>query len=158
MKKRKQIMVDWREQANRGLSLLQDDSSDAGMRTKSIINHVLDDNNHDDYISKDFFNVQQTAGGLPDTVTFDQFLAMVTGHVRQDFGSGGFDADVSDDDFRTLTLTIDQNIRRHIQFLNGVVHQIAAGDVHKKLWQLILDSRSDDQSIYACYRDYLVDA
>jgi hypothetical protein len=38
------------------------------------------------------------------------------------------------------------------------VHQIAAGQVHLALWQLILDSRSDDRSIYACYRDFLVDS
>jgi hypothetical protein len=55
-------------------------------------------------------------------------------------------------------MSIDENIRHHISFLNGVVHQAAAGDVHKALWQLILDARTDPASIYTCYKDFLVDA
>ena len=51
-------MADWHDAANRALTLLQSDSSDAGTRTTCIINHVLDENNLDSYISKDFFNVQ----------------------------------------------------------------------------------------------------
>jgi hypothetical protein len=47
---------------------------------------------------------------------------------------------MSDDDFRTALMSIDSNIVHHIEFLNGVVHQIAAGQVHLALWQLILDS------------------
>lgn len=65
---------------------------------------------------------------------------------------------LSDDDFKLAALTFDDNIRRHISFLNGVVHQAAAGQVHTQLWNLILDSRSDDTSVYAVYRDFLVDA
>jgi hypothetical protein len=30
--------------------------------------------------------------------------------------------------------------------------------VHVQLWNLILSSRGDDKSIYAVYRDFLVDA
>jgi hypothetical protein len=65
-------MADWHDTAKRALSILDGDTSDAGVRTVNIVNHVLDENNCDDYISKDFFNVQQTAGGLPDTVTMDR--------------------------------------------------------------------------------------
>ena len=152
-------MADWHDAANRVLTLLQSDSSDArGTRTTCIINHVLDENNLDSYISKDFFNVQQTAGGLPDTVTMQQFIDAITGHVRDDLGMSNFDPGMSDDDFRTALMSIESNIVHHIEFLNGVVHQIAAGQVHLALWQLILDSRSDDRSIYACYRDFLVDS
>ncbi|HJU09602.1 MAG TPA: hypothetical protein VJ728_01935 [Candidatus Binataceae bacterium] len=151
-------MADWQESAKRALSLLQGDSSDEGARTTRIINHVLDENHSDGYISKDFYNVQQTAGGLPDGVTMDQFIAAITGHIREDLGKSNFDPEMSDDDFRTALMSFDANIRRHIVFLNGVVHQIAPGEVHLALWKLILDSRSDPNSIYSCYTDYLVDA
>lgn len=151
-------MADFQATATRALALLDGDTSDAGQRTQCIVNHVLDESLRDDYISKDFFNVQQTAGGLPPGVSMDDFLAAITGHVRDDFTSSSFDPDVSDDDFRTALMSIDENIRRHIVFLNGVVHQAAAGEVHKALFQLILDSRSDPASIYTCYKDFLVDA
>jgi len=151
-------MADWRESARRALSLLEGDSSDEASRTQCMINHILDENRGDGYISKDFFNVQQTAGGLPDTVTMDQFIAAITGHLREDLAMSNFDPEMSDDDFRTALMSFDSNIRRHITFLNGVVHQIAAGDVHLALWKLILDSRSDQNSIYKCYASYLVDA
>ncbi|HVO63748.1 MAG TPA: hypothetical protein VMT53_22685 [Terriglobales bacterium] len=151
-------MADWHDSANRALSLLQSDSSDAGTRTTRILNHVLDEQNLDSYISKDFYNVQQTAGGLPDTLPMQQFVDAITGHVRDDLGTSSFDFTLSDDDFRTALMSIDSNIVRHMEFLNGVVHQIAPGQVHQALWQLILDSRNDDSSIYSCYRDFLVDA
>jgi hypothetical protein len=151
-------MADWHDTAKRALSILDGDTSDAGVRTVNIVNHVLDENNRDDYISKDFFNVQQTAGGLPDTVTMDQFVAMIQGHVRDTFTSSSFDPALSDDDFKTALMALDENIRHHITFLNGVVHQAAPGDVHRALWQMILDARSDDRSVYKCYRDYLVDS
>jgi hypothetical protein len=151
-------MANWRATAARAQTLLNGDTSDAGLRTQAIIGHVLDEQLHDDYISKDFFNVQQTAGGLPDGVTMPDFIAAIAGHVRDDFASGSFDPVVGDDDFRIALLAIDENIRRHIAFLNGAVHQIAAGDVHRALWQLILDARSDPSSVYSCYQDFLVDA
>ena len=151
-------MADWRESANRALLLLDGDTSDESMRTKCMINHVLDESHNDGYISKDFFNVQQTAGGLPDGITMDQFLAAITGHIREDLSKSNFDPDMSDDDFRTALMSFDTNIRHHITFLNGVVHQIAPGDVHLALWNLILASRSDPNSIYTCYANYLVDA
>ena len=155
-------MADWHDTANRALNILSNDSSDEAIRTAAIINHVLDDNNADDYISKDFYNVQQTAGGLPDTITMDQYLTAITGHVRDDFGytdsGGSFDTALGDGDFKTAVMSIDANIRHHITFLNGVVHNAAPGQVHLALWQKILDARKDDRSIYACYRDYLVDA
>src|SRR5689334_3285507 len=136
-------MSDWRDVANRGVALLSNNPSQEAARTVCILNHVLNENNSDSYISCDFFNVQQTAGGLDPAsgLTIDQFIAMVTGHVREggtcgDLGLTGssFDASLSDDDVRTAYLTFDDVIRRHIQFLNGVVHQIAPGDVHVALW------------------------
>lgn len=151
-------MADWRESAQRALSLLEEDYSGPGGRTKGLINHVLEESHSDDYISKDFYNVKQTAGGLPDGVTMDQFIEAISGHIREDLAKSNFDPEMSDDDFRTALMAFDSNIRRHITFLNGVVHQIAAGEVHLALWQRLLDSRNDDGSIYSCYREYLVDA
>jgi len=151
-------MSDWKNAASRGLSLLSDDSSDTADRTGRILRHVLDEGNQDDYISKDFFNVQQTAGGLPESLSMQQFIDMVAGHVRDQLTMSSFDDTISDDDFRTAVLTFDDNIRRHIRFLNGVVHQAAPGEVHLALWRLILDSRTDDRSVYSCYRDFLIDA
>ena len=146
----------WQDQANRALTMFEGSSDPNEDRSWQIFNHVLDESNRDDYISHDFFNVQQTAGGLPDGTTFDDFVALVAGHVRAELDT--FDDGLSDDDFTLAALTFDDSIRRHISFLNGVVHQAAAGDVHKQLWELILSSRGDDTSIYAVYRDFLVDA
>jgi hypothetical protein len=129
-----------------------------GDRTFQIFNHILDEANLDEYISRDFFNVQQTAGGLPPEVSFPQFLSAITGHVRSELEGSSFDESVEDADFRTVALSFDDNIRRHIRFLNGAVHQGAPGDVHVNLWQGILDARADDRSIYSCYRDFLVDS
>ncbi len=42
-------------------------------------------------------------------------------------------------------------------FDNGVVHQIAPGEVHVALWNLILDALKDPNSIYKCYAGYFVD-
>jgi len=151
-------MAEWHESANRAISLLDGDNSGEGSRTKCIINHVLDDGHSDSYISKDFYNVQQTAGGLPDGVSMEQFISMVSGHIREELASSSFDSNMSDEDFRTALMSFDSVIRRHITFLNGVVHQPAAGEVHLALWKLILDSRSDPNSVYRCYADYLVDA
>jgi hypothetical protein len=150
-------MTLWRDRAYRGLNLIEGDRSDEGEHTWRILNHVLDEQNRDDYVSRDFFNVQQTAGGLPPSFRVDQFVAAISGHVRNELEGGGFEQ-ASDDDFRRACSTFDDNIRRHIRFLNGVVHQIAPGEVHVALWEHILRSRNDDRSIYACYRDYLVDA
>ncbi len=150
-------MADWHDVAKRALTLLDGDTSDEGKRTQCMINHILDESHSDGYISKDFYNVQQTAGGLPDTLTMDQFLGMITGHIRDELAMSNFDSG-SDDDFRAALLTFDANIRRHITFLNGVVHQIAPGDVHVALWNQILASRTDPSSIYTCYASYLVDA
>jgi hypothetical protein len=151
-------MADFQVTAARALALLDGDTSDAGVRTRNIVNHILDEAHRDDYISKDFFNIQQTAGGLPKGMTMADFLALITGHVRDDLSSSSFDPILSDDDFRTPLMSIDENIRHHIAFLNGVVHQAAAGDVHKALFQLILDARNDPDSVYTCYRDFLVNA
>lgn len=156
-------MGDWHDAANRGISLLSGDSSEEATRTVCLLNHVLNENNSDVYISKDFFNVQQTAGGLPEGVSFDQFFSAVAGHVRgagdsdPGLGSSSFDASLTDDDLRTAFLSFDSNIRRHITFLNGIVHQIAPGDVHVALWNWILSAHDDPTTLYGdCYKDYLV--
>jgi hypothetical protein len=151
-------MAEWRDVVNRGMAVLESDGSDAARRTVSILNHVANEANRDEYISRDFFNVQQTAGGLPEGISFPDFVGMIAGHVRPELTMSSFDGAVSDEDLRSALLTFDANITRHIRFLNGVVHQIAAGEVHLALWQLILNARSDSSSIYGCYRDYLVDA
>ncbi len=150
--------MSWQDRAQRGLTILADSSDDPASRTKAILNHVLNESNSDQYISHDFFNVQQTAGGLPDGVSFDDFVNAVAGHVRSELEGSGFSEDLGDGDFSEAVLSFDDVIRRHITFLNGVVHQAAPGQVHLGLWDLILNSRSDDASVYACYRDYLVDA
>jgi hypothetical protein len=152
------INADWRKVANRAVAFLQSDTSAEADRTKCILNHILDESHSDGYISKDFYNVQQTAGGLPNGVSMEQFTAAITGHIRENLTSSSFDPALSDNDFRTAVMSFDSNIRKHITFLNGVVHQIAPGEVHLALWKLILDSRSDPNSIYTCYTDYLVDA
>jgi hypothetical protein len=118
-------MATWQDRAQRGLTLFEAAGSDEGDRTWQICNHILDENHLDDYISRDFFNVQQTAGGLPEAVSFEQFLSMISGHVRIELEGSSFDESLGDDDFQTAALTFDDNIRRHIRFLNGAVHQAA---------------------------------
>jgi hypothetical protein len=147
----------WQDRADRGLVLFEGAGTDEGDRTWQILNHVREEGNNDEYISRDFYNVQQTAGGLPEGVSFEAFVGAVAGHVRSELDGGGFDEGLSDDDFRTAALSFDDNIRRHIRFLNGIVHQAAPGEAHLKLWEYILAARSDDRSLYSCYRDYLVD-
>lgn len=151
-------MSTWQDRAQRGLTLFEGAGSEEGDRTWQILNHILDENNLDEYISRDFFNVQQTAGGLPATMSFEQFVAMISGHVRAELEGSSFDDDLGDDDFRTAALTFDDNIRRHIRFLNGVVHQAAPGEVHLGLWEGILRARGESNSVYSCYRELLVDA
>jgi hypothetical protein len=150
-------MVNWQDRAHRGLTLFEGAGSAEGDRTWQIFNHILDESKLDDYISRDFFNVQQTAGGLPEGMSLEQFISMICGHVRTELEGSSFDEDHSDDDFRTGALTFDDNIRRHIRFLNGVVHQAAPGEVHRSLWDMILSVRNESSSIYSCYRDFLVD-
>ena len=151
-------MATWQDRAERGLTLFEGNGTVEGDRTWQIFNHVLDANHRDDYISRDFFNVQQTAGGLPADVSFEQFLSAIAGHVRSELEGSSFDEELGDDDFKTAALTFDDSIRRHIRFLNGVVHQGAVGDVHRRLWELVLGARDDDSSLYSCYRNFLVDA
>ena len=85
-----------------------------------------------------------------------ELIAYVRSGVA-DLGMSSFNDDIDDDNFRTALMSFDSNIRRHITFLNGVVHQIGVGDVHGALWSLILDSLKDNKSIYSCYTDYLQD-
>src|SRR5438046_11629 len=140
--------MSWQDRANRCISLLDASNSDEEARTISLLTKVVDEGNRDEYISADFYNVQQTAGGLPDGVTFEQFVAQVAGHVRPALQSSSFGPDVSDEGIKSAALSFDEVIVRHFRFLNGTVHQIAPGDVHVKLWNLILDSLRDSTSIY----------
>jgi hypothetical protein len=155
-------MAEWEDRARRGLGLL-DSSTDEQNHTICMLNKILDSGNRDDFVSRDYYNVQQTAGGLPPDKTLDWFLGQILGHIRggdpPDYGimSSSFAPEVSDDDFRSAILSFDNMIRTHIRFLNGVVHQAAPGDVHVALWNWILDQLKDDTSLYACYRDYLKD-
>jgi len=150
--------MSWQDRAQRGLRVLADSDGDIATRTTTILNHILDESNSDLYISHDFFNIEQVTAGLPEGLTFDEFVAVVAGHVRNDLGGSNFGADVSDGEFRAAVLNFDDVIRRHIRFLNGVVHQAGVGQAHLALWDLILTARNDEASIYACYRDYLVGA
>ncbi len=146
-------MGDWQVAANRGLSLLANDGSDASTRTQCILNKVLGGGN-DSYIG-DKYNVQQTAGGLPDGTSLESFIAAVSYHVRDMLAGSSFDDSVSDDDFRSAVMTFDQVIRDIIVFLNGVVHQIAPGDAQVGLWNYILSAKNDSSSLYSCYSDYI---
>lgn len=148
-------MGTWQERAQRGLVLLEGSAVDEEDRTWQIFNHILEESNSDSYISRDYYNVQQTAGGLPPEVSMEQFIDSIAGHVRSELEGSSFDESLSDSDFIAAALTFDDNIRRHIRFLNGIVHQVAAGEVHIALWNLILNLRSDDSSVYSLYRDYL---
>src|SRR5262245_55898401 len=140
-------MASWQARAQRGLTMFEGSGNAEGDRTWQIFNHILDEGHRDDYISRDFFNVQQTAGGLAEGLSFEHVASRVAGHVRSELHGSNFDADVGDDDFRSAALTFDDNIRRHIRFLNGVVHQAAPGEVHRGLWELILAARSQNDSI-----------
>ena len=126
-------------------------TDDHEARSWQIFSHVLNESNRDDYISRDFFTVRQATGGLPDGVTFEDFVTMVAGHVRAELGT--FEDDLNDDDFKLEALTFDDSIRQHLDFLEGVVHRAAPGEVHLRLWNLIQDARHHEISIYALYRD-----
>jgi hypothetical protein len=149
--------MSWQDRAYRLLGLFEGSGTEEGDRTWQIMNHVIGGND-DDYISRDFYNVQQTAGGLPEGVSFEGYLAAIAGHVRDELQGSNFDESLGDDDLRAAGLTFDDNIRRHIRFLNGVVHQGAPGEVHVGLWEKILQDRGNGRSIYSIYSNYLVDA
>jgi len=151
-------MGTWENRASRILTLFEGNGTEEGDRTWQIMNHVLDETHGDGYVSRDFFNVQQTAGGLPDGISMTDYLGLIMGNIRRELEGSGFDESLSDDELSAAALSFDDNIRRHIRFLNGVVHQGAPGEVHVALWNLIISSRDDDNSLYACYRDFLVDA
>ena len=78
--------------------------------------------------------------------------------MRSQLERSNFDDDIGNEDFMAALLTFDDVIRKHMRFLNGVVHQAAPGDVHLALWELILEARSDSRSLYSCYSDFLVNA
>lgn len=150
--------MSWIDRAYRIRNLFSGASSDSEHRTGMLMDHILNQNNRDDYISRDFYNVQQTAGGLPEGMSFGTYLGMIQGHIRPELQGGSFDESLNDNDIRVAALAFDNNIRRHIQFLNGVVHQGAPGQVHVALWEKILADRGDSRSVYSVYQDYLVDA
>jgi hypothetical protein len=149
----------WLTRAQRCVSLL-DPTDPPSMITIGILNKIQNADVDDTFISIDFYNVQQTAGGLPDTMTFQDFLDRVAGHIRVEIMKDLYGPNQSDDDVRQSLLgggKWDANIQHHFRFLNGIVHQIAPGDVHVKLYNWILDHIGDDNSIYSCYRGLIVD-
>jgi hypothetical protein len=149
----------WLTRAQRCVSLL-DPSDDSQTVTNCILNKIQDPAVSDLFISIDFYNVQQTAGGLPPTMTFRDFVDRIAGHIRVELMKDNFAPSQSDDDVLASLTGMgkwDTNIRYHFQFLNVQVHQAGAGVVHQQLWNLILDSVKDDNSIYSCYRDIFID-
>lgn len=131
-----------------------------------MLTKILDAGTRDDFLN-DYFNIQQTAGGLPDNVPFEQFLAQVSAHLRDTMniqptmtdedGNTTVTPEPDDDGLRQMMLAPDHTIVQIFGFLNGTVHQAAPGVVHTRLWNYVLDSMKDDSSIYACYRDTFID-
>ena len=155
----------WQQRVRRGLGLLDASQPDQA-RTICMLNKVLDTGNNDDYVS-DYYTIQQTAGGLPDGVSFDQMLGQVSTHIRQDLntqrtltdenGQTTVSPDPDDDGFREWMLGADHQIVKIFGLVNATVHQAAPGDFHIKLYNFILDSLKNDRSLYSCYRDIFVD-
>jgi hypothetical protein len=145
---------DWRETADRALGLL-DGSDDA--RTICMLKKIKDDGTDDRFVS-DYYNVQQTAGGLPEDVSFDSFVDMISSKLRDQLGKDSlYPSDISDDDLRSGVRTYDNVIRRIFGFLNANVHQAGAGEAHKQLWNYILDQTKVSSSLYSCYSDTFID-
>jgi hypothetical protein len=155
----------WQTRVQRGLALLDSSQPDQA-RTLCMLNKILDTSTRDDFLN-DYFNIQQTAGGLPDSFPFDQFREQVSAHLRQvlniqptmtdNDGNTTAMPEPDDDGLRMQLLAPDHTLVQIFGFLNGTVHQAAPGVVHIGLWNYVLDSTKDDRSIYSCYRDIFVD-
>jgi hypothetical protein len=145
--------VDYRETANRAIDLL--DASDDS-RTICMLQKVQAEGTDDRYVA-DLYNVKQTAGGLPEGVSFETFLNGVSYRLREQLGKDSLYKDASDDDVRSGVRTYDNVIRQVFTYLNANVHQAAAGEVHKELWNHILDQTKNSSSLYSCYSGTFVD-
>jgi hypothetical protein len=155
----------WQQRVRRALTLLDSSQPDQA-RTICMFNKVLDTNTDDSVVS-DYYNIQQTAGGLPDGVSFETFLGQVSIHMREmlnkqvtltdEQGQVTVAPDDDDGPFRDLMLGPDHQIVQIFGLVNATVHQAAPGDVHIKLYNFILDSLKNDRSLYSCYRDIFVD-
>jgi hypothetical protein len=69
-------MGDWRGTAERGWTFLHGEASDEESRTRCLIEHIKNEGNRDDYISKDFFNVLQTSSGRQRMIVRMQAVAL----------------------------------------------------------------------------------
>src|SRR5271165_3715829 len=123
----------WRQRIQRGLPLLDSSQPDQA-RTICMLSKILDDSARDDFLN-DYYNIQQTAGGLPDTVPFEQFLGQVSAHLRDvmnvqptmtdEDGNTTVMPEPDDDGLRQMMLAPDHMIVQIFGFLNGTVHQAA---------------------------------
>ncbi|HEV8632061.1 MAG TPA: hypothetical protein VGV61_17230 [Thermoanaerobaculia bacterium] len=149
------LAIEWRETADRAISLL-DSSDDADARIICMLNKVKDDATDDRYIS-DYYNVQQTAGGLPENVTFERFVEMASTHTRDWLSKDGLWKDMTDDEIRSGIRSMDAVILKIFGFLNANVHQAGAGNLHVALWNYILDNGKNASSLYSCYSGTFID-
>jgi hypothetical protein len=145
--------IDSSETANRAIKLL-DESEDS--RTICMLKKVQEQGTDDRYVA-DFYNIKQTAGGLPADVSFESFLNSVSYRLRDQLGKDSLYGDVSDDEVKANVRTYDSVIRQIFNYLNANVHQAAAGEVHKELWNHILDQTKVSSSLYSCYSGTFVD-
>jgi hypothetical protein len=145
--------VDYTETANRAIKLL-DASEDS--RTICMLKKVQEDGTDDRFVA-DFYNIKQTAGGLPEGVSFETFLNGVSNRLREQLGKDSLYGDVSDDDLKSGVRTYDSVIRQIFHYLNANVHQAAPGEAHKELWNYILDHTKVSSSLYSCYSGTFID-
>jgi len=146
------LAVEWRSTADRALDLL-DSGKDA--RTICMLKKAKEDGTDDRYVA-DYYNIQQAAGGLPENVSFEQFLNGVSYKLREQLGKDSYDG-LSDDELTEAVRTYDGVIFRIFRFLNSNVHQAAAGEVHKALYNYILDNTKNSSTLYSCYKETFVD-
>jgi len=148
------LAVEYTETANRAIKLL-DPADDS--RTICMLKKVQEEGTDDRYVA-DYYNVKQTAGGLPEGVSFEKFLNGISFHMRDQLGKDGvYGSDASDDDVKNGVRTFDTVIRQIFDYLNANVHQAAAGEAHKELWNYILDQTKVSSSLYSCYSSTFVD-
>ena len=155
----------WRQRIARGIPLLDASQPDQA-RTICMLNKILDTSTRDDFLN-DYYNIQQVAGGLPDGVSIDTFREQVSAHLRatmniqptytDEDGNVTTSPEPDDEGLRQMMVAPDHVIVQIFGFLNANVAQAGAGQVHIALWNYVLDSMKDDNSIYSCYRDVFVD-
>jgi len=145
--------ADWKVNAERAKKLLGD--SDVDKRTKCMGDVALRDGT-DDRVANDFWNIQQTAGGLPEHLSFEKFVELVSLKYREYLGKDMW-TDLSDEEFVDGLRPLDGNTLKVFDFLNGTVHQAGAGNAHRCLWNYILFGTHDSDSMYSCYSEVFVD-